>query len=71
MDAAWLMWSGLFSIIGLAVFTYGRRQQVAAPTLIGIALMVYPYFVSNTYVMVGVGVLLIGGLFIGSRLEGL
>jgi len=71
MDAAWLMWSGLFSIIGLAVFTYGRRQQVAAPTLIGIALMVYPYFVSNTYVMVGVGVLLIGGLFVGSRLEGL
>jgi hypothetical protein len=71
MDAAWLMWSGLFSILGMAIFTYGRRQQVAAPTLIGIALMVYPYFVSNTYVMVGVGVLLIGGLFVGSRLEGL
>ena len=71
MDAAWLMWSGLFSIIGLAVFTYGRRQRVAAPTLIGVTLMVYPYFVSNTYVVVGVGALLIGGLFVGSRLEGL
>ena len=34
MDAAWLMWSGLFSILGLAIFTYGRRQRVAAPTLI-------------------------------------
>jgi len=70
MDAAWLMWSGLFSILGMAIFTYGRRQKVAAPTLIGVALMVYPYFVSNTYLMVGVGVFLIGGLFVGSRLEG-
>jgi len=70
MDAAWLMWSGLFSVLGLAIFTYGRRQKVAAPTLIGVALMVYPYFVSNTYLMVGVGVFLIGGLFVGSRLEG-
>jgi len=70
MDAAWLMWSGLFSVLGLAIFTYGRRQKVAAPTLIGVALMVYPYFVSDTYLMVGVGVFLIGGLFVGSRLEG-
>jgi len=70
MDAAWLMWSGLFSILGMAIFTYGRRKNVAAPTLIGVALMVYPYFVSNTYLMVGVGVFLIGGLFVGSRLEG-
>jgi len=70
MDAAWLMWSGLFSVLGLAIFTYGRRQKVAAPALIGVALMVYPYFVSNTYLMVGVGVFLIGGLFVGSRLEG-
>ena len=70
MDAAWLMWSGLFSILGMAIFTYGRRQKVAAPTLIGVALMVYPYFVSDTYLMVGVGVFLIGGLFVGSRLEG-
>jgi hypothetical protein len=69
MDAAWLMWSGLFSIIGLAVFTYGRKQQVIAPTLIGVALMVYPYFVSNLYAMVAVGALLIGGLFVGSRLD--
>ena len=69
MDAAWLTWSGLFSIIGLAVFTYGRKQRVIAPTLIGVALMVYPYFVSNLYAMVGVGVLLIGGLFVGTRLD--
>jgi hypothetical protein len=69
MDATWLMLSGLFSLIGLAVFTYGRRQRTAAHTLIGIALMVYPYFVSTTYALCGVGVLLLLAVVAGNRIE--
>jgi hypothetical protein len=69
MDFGWFMWSGLFSLIGFAVFTYGRRQQLGAPLLVGVALMVYPYFVSSTLALVGIGALLIGGLFVGIRLE--
>jgi hypothetical protein len=42
MDPTWLMLSGLFSLIGFAVFTYGRRQRTATHTGIGIALMAYP-----------------------------
>jgi len=69
MDTAWLMWSALFGLIGTAVFLYGRRQRRAAPTLMGVALMVYPYFVSTTLGVVGVGALLLVGLFVGNRLE--
>lgn len=69
MDTSWLMLSGLFSLIGFVVFTYGRRQRTATHTAIGVALMAYPYFVSTTYALVGVGVLLLLGLVVGNRIE--
>ena len=69
VDPTWLLLSGLFSLIGFAVFTYGRRQRTATHTLIGIALMAYPYFVSSTYALVGIGVLLLAGMVFGNRIE--
>lgn len=69
VDTSWLMLSALFSLIGTAVFVYGRRQRTATHTLIGLALMVYPYFVSGTLPLIGIGALLIGGMVIGNRLE--
>jgi hypothetical protein len=69
MDAAWLMLSGFFSLLGFAVFTYGRKQRTATHTLVGIALMVYPYFVSSPYALVGIGVLLLVGIVVGNRIE--
>ena len=69
MDTAWLMWSALFGLIGSAVFLYGRRQRRAAPTLVGVALMVYPYFVSTIIGVIGVGALLLAGLFVANRFE--
>lgn len=69
MDPTWLMLSGLFSLIGFAVFTYGRKQRTATHTLVGIALMAYPYLVSNAYALVGIGVLLLVGMVVGNRIE--
>ncbi len=69
MDTAWLMLSSLFALIGFAVFVYGRRQRRGTPMLVGVALMIYPYFVSSSAVLIGIGVLLIVGLVVGSRLE--
>jgi len=69
MDTAWLMWSGLFSLIGSAAFLYGRRQRRGAPTLVGVALMVYPYFLSTTLGVVAIGALLLAGLFVANRFE--
>jgi len=69
MDSAWLIWSSLFALIGSAVLVYGWRQRRGAPTLIGVALMVYPYFVSSTVALIAIGALLLGALVVGNRLE--
>ena len=50
-----LLWGLLFGSIGLGYFMYGRRQEKIVPRYSGIALMVFPYFVHNTYWLVGVG----------------
>jgi hypothetical protein len=49
----------LFSSIGLGFFIYGRRQRAVVPLVCGVALMVYPYFVANVPVLIGIGVVLI------------
>jgi len=68
-DPTWIFLSFLFSMIGMAIFTYGRRQRTATHTLTGLALMGYPYFVRGTLPMIGVGVLLLVGMVIGNRIE--
>jgi len=55
MDMAPLLWGVLFSSIGLGYFIYGKRQGAPVPLLCGIGLMVFPYFVSNSWAMVLVG----------------
>jgi hypothetical protein len=45
----------LFGSIGLGYFIYGRKQQAVVPLLCGIALMVFPYFVSNALLLAGIG----------------
>ena len=69
MDTTWFLWSSLFSLIGFAIFVYGRRQRRVSPTLAGIALMMYPYFVSSVLAGISIGVLLIGAMILGNRFE--
>mgnify|MGYP000352502301 CR=1 FL=1 len=45
----------LFGSVGLGFFVYGRRQRAVVPFLCGVALMAFPYFVSNTVVLVALG----------------
>ena len=58
MNTSQLLWGVLFGSIGLGFFLYGKKQRAAVPLLSGIALMVFPSFVANTYVLVGIGTLL-------------
>jgi hypothetical protein len=44
--------------LGLGYFIYGKKQSEAVPMLCGFALMVYPYFFSNVWLLVSVGVAL-------------
>lgn len=48
----------LFGSIGLGFFIYGKRQSSIMPMVCGVALMVYPYFVSNVYLLVIIGLVL-------------
>lgn len=57
MDAGYLVFSVFFSVIGLAYFSYGRRQNLYF-MLSGIFLMVYPYGVSTLTWLIIVGILL-------------
>jgi hypothetical protein len=54
-----LLWGLLFGAIGGGLFVYGRKQQEAVPLVCGIALMVFPYFVSNPYLLVVIGIALV------------
>jgi len=54
-----LIWGMLFGAIGLGFFTYGRKQKAVVPLFTGIALFIFPYFISNIYVLVIAGIVLI------------
>ena len=54
-----LLWGLLFGSIGLGFFIYGKKQKAVVPLVCGLALMVYPYFVSNVPLLVGIGVALL------------
>lgn len=59
MSESGLWWGLLFGSIGLGFLVYGRRQRAVAPLLCGVALIVYPYFVSSTILLVAIGAALV------------
>jgi hypothetical protein len=59
-----LLWGMLFGAIGLGFFVYGRKQKAVIPFLSGIGLIVFPYFISNIYLLVLSGIVLIALPFI-------
>ena len=59
MDTTSLLLGLVFSSIGAGFFLYGRKQRVPVPLLCGLALMVYPYFISNNGWLIAIGVVLI------------
>ncbi|HEX7369350.1 MAG TPA: hypothetical protein VF284_03590 [Rhodanobacteraceae bacterium] len=57
-STATLVWGMLFGAIGVGYFIYGKRQAMVMPLVCGIALVLYPWFVTGAWVTVIVGVLL-------------
>jgi hypothetical protein len=57
-STAQIVWGIIFGSIGLGFFIYGKKQQVAMSMICGLGLMVYPYFVSNTLLLVLLGLML-------------
>jgi hypothetical protein len=59
LSTASLLWGLLFGSIGLGFFVYGRKQKAVVPLVVGLALMIFPYFVSSTILVVVIGGVLI------------
>ena len=52
--------SVLFGVIGMGAFSYGKKLELWKPIVIGLALMIYPYFVGgNAWLLWGVGTALV------------
>ena len=58
------MWGMVFGSIGMGYFVYGKKQARAIALLSGIGLCVFPYFVSNVYLMVLIGIALMAFPFL-------
>jgi hypothetical protein len=60
---AYLAGALIFGVFGWAAFRRGRNTQDFVMTLAGVALMVYPYAISQTWLLWAIGLGLTGWLF--------
>ncbi len=56
MSVSWLVCGLFFGIFGFGYFIYGKKQEKLVPLLCGLALMFFPYFVSGTLPLIGIGI---------------
>lgn len=66
-DVNFLIASIVISGVGFVLFSYGRSMKRAPQMAVGIALMVFPYFVSSILWMLVISAVLLLGLWIGLR----
>jgi len=64
---AYIFGTVLFGVIGYAAYRYGKKASVQPARWIGIALMLYPYAVSATWLLYVVGAGLCIGLYVVAR----
>jgi predicted membrane protein len=46
-EESFILWSVLFSGIGLGFFSFGRKQKAIIPFISGVLLMAMPYFLAS------------------------
>ena len=54
LDGNSLLASLLIGSIGFVAFAYGKKQSRLPQMLVGVALMVFPYFVTSVLPMLGI-----------------
>lgn len=55
METATLVWGLIFSSIGIGYYIYGRKRSNLVTRWCGLALILFPYLVSDTLAMVAIG----------------
>jgi hypothetical protein len=58
-----LLWAAVFGIIGWYAFWHGKKEKNWRPMVIGAALMVYTFFIGNTWLIFFTGLVLTAALY--------
>jgi hypothetical protein len=66
-STAYLIGVVIFGIAGFVAYWYGKKKSLPAPKWIGIALMLYPYAISTTWLLYVVGAGLCVGAYLSAR----
>jgi hypothetical protein len=67
LDLGTIVLGGFIGLIGLGLLSYGRKQVRIPHIVVGLILLVYPYFVGNLIVIAVIAAALLGGLTFASR----
>ena len=67
LDPTWLFLSLIPSGAGFVLFVYGKKQERWPHLVVGLALMVYPYFATSVISLIGIGVGLAVALYSAVR----
>jgi hypothetical protein len=67
LDANLILASLIVSSLGFVSFVYGKKQARVPQMLAGLILLIYPYFVSNLWIMLGAAVAVLAGLWVAVR----
>lgn len=68
LDLNTIIVGGFIGLIGLGLLSYGRKQLRFPHIVVGLILIVYPYFVGNLIVIAVIAAVLLGGLTFVSHL---
>lgn len=63
-NPATLFWGMLFGAIGVGYVIYGKKQAMIVPLVCGVALIVYPWFVSGALLTFVIGLVLVAIPFV-------
>jgi hypothetical protein len=58
MNTALLLWSIVFSSVGVGYFIYGKKREDMVIRYTGLALILFPYLFDNAFLLVLVGLIL-------------
>ena len=67
MDPTWLFLSLVPSGVGFVLLAYGKKEGRWPQLVAGLIFLVYPYFTDSIVALIGVGVALGLGLWLGLR----
>jgi len=59
-----VLWGLLYGSIGFGYFLYGKKQKKPVALITGLALMGFPYLVSDVFALVGIGALIMAVPFV-------